>query len=79
MNVAFHGPRSGCASVGLLGVIRFNRQIRECLTLKSSFDKALVAGDFVHRESDGREEALRGAAFHPDELNHLKYNPKDWN
>ena len=32
-----------------------------------------VAGDFVRRESDQREDGLRGAAFHPDESNRLKY------
>ena len=33
-----------------------------------------VAGEVVRRESDQREDGLRGAAFHCDESNRLKYN-----
>ncbi|MFO7901585.1 MAG: hypothetical protein R6U98_02900 [Pirellulaceae bacterium] len=35
----------------------------------------LVAGDFLRREFDQREDGLRRAAFHPDTFNRLKYNP----
>lgn len=32
-----------------------------------------VADEFVRRESDHRQDRLRGAAFRPDESNRLKY------
>ena len=32
-----------------------------------------IAGDFVCRESDQREDGLRQAAFHPDTFDRLKY------
>ncbi|MFO7904541.1 MAG: hypothetical protein ACQESR_04060 [Planctomycetota bacterium] len=33
-----------------------------------------VADDFLRRESDQREDGLRGAAFYPEKSNRLKYN-----
>ncbi|MGM0487911.1 MAG: hypothetical protein ACQESR_14260 [Planctomycetota bacterium] len=34
-----------------------------------------LAHDFVRRQSDQREDGLRGAAFHPDQSSRLKYLP----
>ena len=51
-----------------------NTALRAAHVGRSAAADILVADEFVRRESDGREEGLRRAAFHPEKSNRLKYN-----